>query len=35
MKLRNELHIIKVIPRSGGIPACGVQDVAGLSTWRI
>jgi hypothetical protein len=30
MKLRNELHIIKVIPRSGGIPACDGRDATNL-----
>jgi hypothetical protein len=34
MKLRNELHIIKVIPRSKDIPACGGQGVADLSRSR-
>jgi hypothetical protein len=34
MKPRKELHIIKVIPRSGDIPACGGQDATNHFTPR-
>ena len=31
MKPRKEVHIIKVIPRSGDTPACDGQDATDLS----